>query len=247
MNTDLLLLENPNEYVDKLSAYLDDYSIELNDGKILQCLQHLKLVLEANRKMNLTRILNIDDALVLHILDSLLLHLPLAASPEGSFIDIGTGAGYPGIPLAISSGRPAVLLDSVGKKVYAVNSFISDLHLDNVSAVHDRVEHYALLKPEQFTSVVARALAPIPVLLEYASPLVLLGGFLIITKGRPSHDEVDSGNTASRICGFDLIDRMSFDLPKALGHREIFVYEKIGPSSIKLPRSIGTAKSNPLA
>lgn len=232
--------------LEQLQSYCDQFKIKPSDDQIGRCLDHLSLVIEANEKMNLTRILNVDDALVLHILDSLLLLKPLEASPEGRFLDMGTGAGFPGIPLAIASGRPGILLDSVGKKVNAVQSFIDTLSLDGVQAVHDRIEHYALSNGGSFSCVVARALAPLPVLVEYASPYLELGGLFVVTKGRPDEDELTSGYSAAEICGLDLIDSMSIELPHALGHREILVFEKIGRPQIKLPRAVGLAKKSPL-
>ena len=232
--------------LDRLESYCDEFQINLSNEQIGCCLDHLSLVIEANEKMNLTRILNVDDALVLHILDSLLLLKPLEASPEGRFLDMGTGAGFPGIPLAIASGRPGVLLDSVGKKINAVQSFVDALGIESVQAVHDRIEHYALANLDSFSCVVARALSSLPVLVEYASPYLELGGLFVVTKGRPEEDELASGYSAAEICGLDLIDSMSIDLPHSLGHREIMVFEKIERPHIKLPRAVGLAKKSPL-
>lgn len=232
--------------LNRLQSYCDEFQINLSNEQIGRCLDHLSLVIEANEKMNLTRILNVDDALVLHILDSLLLLKPLEVSPEGRFLDMGTGAGFPGIPLAIASGRHGVLLDSVRKKVNAVQSFIDTLRLDGAQVIHDRIEHYALSNGGSFSCVVARALASLPVLVEYASPYLELGGLFVVTKGRPEEDELTSGYSAAEICGLDLIDLMSIELPHALGHREILVFEKIGRPQIKLPRAVGLAKKSPL-
>lgn len=232
--------------LDRLQSYCDEFQINLSNEQIGRCLDHLSLVIEANEKMNLTRILNVDDALVLHILDSLLLLKPLEASPEGRFLDMGTGAGFPGIPLAIASGRLGILLDSVGKKVNAVQSFVDALGIEGVNAVHDRIEHYALSNGGSFSCVVARALASLPVLVEYASPYLELGGLFVVTKGRPDEDELASGYSAAELCGLDFIDTMSVDLPHSLGHREILVFEKIERPHIKLPRAVGLAKKSPL-
>lgn len=246
MNASLIAELDRDSCQDRLQSYCDEFQINLSNEQIGRCLDHLSLVIDANEKMNLTRILDVDDALVLHILDSLLLLKPLEASPEGRFLDMGTGAGFPGIPLAIASGRPGILLDSVGKKVNAVQSFVDALGIEGVNAVHDRIEHYALSNGESFSCVVARALASLPVLVEYASPYLELGGLFVVTKGRPEEDELTSGYSAAEICGLDLIDSMSTELPHALGHREILIFEKIGRPQIKLPRAVGLAKKSPL-
>lgn len=246
MNTSPIAELDRDSSLDRLQSYCDQFHIKLSDEQIGRCLDHLALVIEANKKMNLTRILNVDDALVLHILDSLLLLKPLEASPEGRFLDMGTGAGFPGIPLAIASGRAGVFLDSVGKKVNAVQTFIDTLGIGSVRAVHDRIEHYAIANLESFSCVVARALASLPVLVEYASPFLEFGGLFVVTKGRPEEDELASGYSAAEVCGLDLIDTMSIDLPHSLGHREVLVFEKIERPRIKLPRAIGLAKKFPL-
>ncbi|WP_144743639.1 16S rRNA (guanine(527)-N(7))-methyltransferase RsmG [Enorma burkinafasonensis] len=246
MNASLIAELDRDSCLDRLQSYCDEFQINLSNEQIGRCLDHLSLVIQANEKMNLTRILNVDDALVLHILDSLLLLEPLEASPEGRFLDMGTGAGFPGIPLAIASGRPGILLDSVGKKVNAVQSFVDALGIDGVDAVHDRIEHYALSNGGSFSCVVARALASLPVLVEYASPYLELGGLFVVTKGRPDEDELVSGYSAAEVCGLDLIDTMSIELPHALGHREILVFEKIERPHVKLPRAVGLAKKSPI-
>ena len=100
----------------RLISYRKDYSLKVSDESLRVCIQHLDLVLEANKTTNLTRILNVDDAAVLHILDSLVLLPYIDKAPEGALLDMGTGAGFPGIPLTIASGRKATYIDSVGKK-----------------------------------------------------------------------------------------------------------------------------------
>ena len=110
-----------------------------------------------HKTTNLTRILNIEDAAVLHILDSLVLLPYINKAPEGALLDMGTGAGFPGIPLTITMHRKATYIDSVGKKVDAVNSFVDVLGLKHAHAVHDRLEEYARSHKKQFSVVTARA------------------------------------------------------------------------------------------
>ncbi len=239
--------QQADEMLSRLTSYCKEYSLSVTDAELRKCIQHFDLVLETNKTTNLTRILNIEDAAVLHILDSLVLLPYINKAPEGALLDMGTGAGFPGIPLTIASGRKATYIDSVGKKVDAVNSFVKSLGLKHVHAVHDRLEEFARSHKKQFAVVTARALAPLPVLVEYASPYLKDGGLFVITKGNPTDEELDSGEAAAKICGFTLLLSDDLDLPDGLGHREFIILKKSRPASVSLPRANGMAKKNPLA
>ena len=239
--------QQAEQMLSRLSSYCNEYSLKVTDRDLEECIKHLDLVLETNKTTNLTRILNVDDAAVLHILDSLVLLPYINKAPEGALLDMGTGAGFPGIPLTIVSHRKATYIDSVGKKVDAVNSFITALGLKHTHAVHDRLEEYARSHKKQYSVVTARALAPLPVLVEYAAPFLKDGGLFVITKGNPSDDELNSGMTAAKICGFSTLLTDAIDLPDGLGHREFIVLKKTHTASIALPRANGMAKKIPLA
>lgn len=239
--------EQASQMLSRLISYCKDYFLKVSDDSLRVCIQHLDLVLEANKTTNLTRILNVDDAAVLHILDSLVLLPYIDKAPEGALLDMGTGAGFPGIPLTVASGRKAIYIDSVGKKVDAVNSFVKELGLKHAHAVHNRLEEYARSHKKQFAVVTARALAPLPVLVEYAAPYLKDGGLFVITKGNPSDEELASGMSAAKICGFTSLLNDGIDLPEGLGHREFIVLKKSHPASVSLPRANGMAKKNPLA
>ncbi len=230
---------------DQLSRYLDDLHVELSAEQVRLCVEHLLYVEQVNEYINLTRIVDLDEAVVLHILDSLTL-VPYLSDAASSFLDMGTGAGFPGIPLRIAVGGTWTLIDSVAKKINAVNAFVDALSLEHIQAVHDRLESFALDRAGSFDSIVARALAPLPMLLEFASPLVHAGGQLLVSKGNPSDEEMERGERASVLCGFELRNRYSLDLPHGLGHREILDYRKTSRPRVKLPRAVGEAKRHPL-
>lgn len=234
-------------FLDRLERYCKEYRLDLSHDQLMLCLQHLDLVLEANQTMNLTRILNIEDALVLHILDSLVLLPYVNDAPQGALLDMGTGAGFPGIPLTIASGRHATYIDSVGKKIDAVNSFVKTLNLPHAHAEHARLEEFARSHKKAFSVVTARALAPLPTLIEYAAPYIKDKGLFVITKGNPSDDEIHSGEAVAKICGFTCVANDSIDLPEGLGHREFIVLKKSHKATVALPRANGMAKKNPLA
>lgn len=236
------------ELIDELLELCSEVGLDISRGVAESCVAHLLLVLETNKVMNLTRIVDVHEALVLHILDSLTLLPLLDESPEGSVLDMGTGAGFPGIPLAFASGRDFTLLDSVGKKVKAVDSFLHMLGLErHCNAVQDRVESFAVVHRNEFAVVTARAMSSLPVLVEYAAPLLAIGGCLVVSKGNPSVEELASGEKAAKICGVQPVERTELELPCGLGHRVLLRYQKTGNPSIALPRPVGTARKTPLA
>lgn len=232
----------------KLLDYLDGYGIHISDEQARLMVAHLDLVIEKNKVLNLTRITEPSEGLVLHYLDSL---MPLAfiSSQIGSqdvVLDVGTGAGFPGIPLAIATGAHAVLIDSVGKKVNAVNDFATVLGLENVEALHMRAEELALERPASFSYVFARAVAQSNVLIEYAAPLLKMHGKLVLEKANPTDDEIGAADRAATICGMKFVSCETCELPNGLGHREILQYQKVGKPKIRLPRQNGMAKNQPL-
>lgn len=163
------------------------------------------------------------------------------------YLDMGTGAGFPGIPLAICSNASAVLVDSVGKKVTCCNEFIHALDLiDRVAAVHDRLEMLAIRERGMFDLAIARALAPLDVLIEYSTPLVRMNGYLLFTKAHLDEEELQNANKASQICGIARVSRETIELPDGYGHREILLYQKMKASKLALPRKNGEARNKPL-
>ena len=234
-----------------VKSYLEDYDIETSEEQRRLLLMHLDLVVEKNKVMNLTRIVNERDAIIRHLVDSLLLYRCIPRSLETDrrrFVDVGTGAGFPGIPLGVVSGWHGTLIDSVGKKARAVNEFISALGLaETLNAEAIRAEDLARRDGKQFDVVTARAVADLGALLEYASPLVKRSGVCIFTKAQISKEEIVHADRVGELVGFDMVSRETFELPEQQGHREVFVYEKQRKSKVKLPRQNGAATSKPLA
>lgn len=206
--------------------------------------RHLELVLEANKKTNITRISSWDEGMVLHVQDSLLGLEELSEAPDGWYADIGTGAGYPGIPLAIETGRKTLLVDSVGKKTAILDSFIGELGLDQVSTYTGRIEDLAREHPYEFTAITARALAQLSVLMELAAPLLQLGGRLIYYKANLKPSELDHALSLQDTVGLKLVSDRSFVLDDY--QRRIVTFEKVKRESIQLPRKTGLAQKRPL-
>lgn len=229
----------------KLMTMAEALGIKVTEEQAEKLLQHLCLVLEKNKVINLTAIDDFDEGVILHTIDSLLF-LPFLADSD-RFVDIGTGGGFPGIPLAICSSSHGTLIDSVKKKTIAVNSFIESLGLSKTCECLDvRAENLAQQHPEEYSCVVARAVAPTNVLIEYATPLLSKGGRLIVSKGRPDQIEIDEASRAAEICGMRIVSRETFELPDAKGTRTITVFRKDGETLVKLPRRPGMATKRPL-
>ena len=208
---------------------------------------YLEQVLEANKTTNLTRITSWEEALILHIEDSLVGLDYLNAAPDGLYGDLGTGGGFPGVPLAIYSGRKTVLIDSVKKKVAILKKIVEEIGLsDQISAYAGRIEDLAKEQPESFAVLTARALSQLNSLLELSSPLLKKGGRLICYKARVSEEEIEAALSVSDLVGMRLVERKKLYLSDEETIREILVFEKFSTAKIKLPRNIGMAQRNPL-
>lgn len=234
---------------DQLKDYLASYNIEVNDLQANLLLKHLQLLIKKNNEINLTRISSIEDGLIKHIVDSSLIVdvlNSLSYSENQSYLDIGTGAGFPGIPLAILTRMNGILIDSVGKKVIAVNHFIQELAISNVNAQQIRAEELAQKSPQNFDFVFARAVAELNVLLEYASPLLKSDGYFVASKAHVQDSEMQNAIRVGKICGFTFVSSKNYELPQNLGFRSILVFKKTHKSSIQLPRPIGYAKHKQL-
>ena len=219
--------------------------IDVSADQALQCVRHLLYVQQVNQYMNLTRINDMHEALILHIVDSLSLARSLPMEPE-RFLDMGTGAGFPGIPFQILMDCEGVLLDSVGKKISAVNAFIHGLGLDGIMGVHDRLESYAEKEHGWFDMVLARAVGQLPPIIEYGTPFLEDGGYLVLAKANPTSDELCAGEKAAAACGLEFVGCDEFELPENMGHRSVLIYQKVDEPHVALPRSVGMAKRTPL-
>lgn len=233
----------------QIQAALESYEIScsLTQAKLLA--QHLELVIEKNKLLNLTRITSVSEAVILHILDSCLgmciMEKMKPHEPKG--IDIGSGAGYPGIPLAILTESHWMLCDSVAKKANALKEFVTALGLESrVKVSSERIEDVARSHKAAFDLVTTRAVGKLTMLIEYASPLLKQNGLLLAYKAKPEQDELDDAIHTAELCGMDYVSRETFELPNGLGHREIYVYRRSGKAKVKLPRAVGMAKKSPL-
>lgn len=207
---------------------------------------YLEKLLEINESINLTRITDDNDARLLHIEDSLSGLKEMNEAPAGLYADLGSGGGFPGVPLAIMSGRSTLLVDSVQKKMRAVQDIIDELGLhDQIRTYSGRIEELSEKHKGEFSVLTARALSSLPSLLELASPLLKEGGELICFK-TPREDELDEALNIQKKLGFELIKKREFTLSDNETKRCILVFKKTGESEMKLPRRVGLAQKRPL-
>lgn len=231
----------------KLKEELQTYGIDVSDDEADKLMKHLELVLDATNRVQLTTIKDLEIGIRLHICDSLTCLEEVEAAPEGPVVDMGTGGGYPGIPLSIVTGRDVTLLDSVKKKCAVLDGFIHELNLTNVSTAPVRAEELAIEKPQGYAVATARALSSLPSLVELASPLLTKGGILIAQKGNITDEELSRGDKAAKLVGMSRVSLRRFILSGSDEKRAIVVYKKVSDSKRKLPRRSGMAQRQPLA
>jgi len=220
--------------------------LPLKKKKLIE--QHLRLVLEANKKTNLTRISSYDEGVLLHVEDSLVGLQELSGAPEGFYADMGSGAGYPGIPLSIALGKPVLLIDSVAKKMIILDSIIKELGLEShISTYSGRIEELSRERGGEFAVLTARALTSLPSLLELAAPLLQLFGQLVCFKAQPSAEEVEAAMSLEEKLGLTLVSDRKTMLSDKTITRRIMVFEKQAQPKTELPRRTGLAQKRPLA
>ena len=227
---------------------LRQLDIELTEQQLGQFLRYREELLDWNTRMNLTAISDPDEVLLKHFLDSLSL-LMVYDVPDARLLDIGAGAGFPGIPLKIV--RPQwqiVLLEATGKKVSFMQHIIEVLEIKDVEAVHGRAEELAH-KAEyraSFDVVTARAVASLPTLLEYAAPFCRVGGQIILPKKGDLAEELAQGKRAAQQLGAVLKDDVAVLLPGLEDGRRLLVWEQVRKCPGQFPRSGSMMAKKPL-
>ncbi len=231
---------------------LEELHLVLSDSQMEQFILYYEMLVEKNKVMNLTAITDFDEVFKKHFIDSLSLvkAYDMNQSEGGiSVIDVGTGAGFPGIPLKIAFPNLKVtLLDSLNKRIDFLNDVISELKLNEIKTIHGRAEDYA--KPgqlrEQYDLCVSRAVAHLSVLAEYCLPYVKVGGKFISYKSEKITEEMKDAEHAIRLLGGKEEGQISFMLPDSDIYRNLFVVVKMSATPKKFPRKAGTANKTPL-
>jgi 16S rRNA (guanine527-N7)-methyltransferase len=234
---------------DELDRLVTDTPFDLPDG-FADAVEHfVSLLLDANRRLNLTRVVEPTAVARLHLLDSLAA-LPLidGEDPTGPCLDLGSGGGVPGLVLALARpSRRWVLVDSVRKKADAMREFVRELGLANIEVLAERAEDLGrdAEHRERYAIVTARACAALPVLAEYALPLIARGGRLLAWKGPIAHDELRLGAAASRVLGGGSPDVIPAGFAELGDHRFVMI-RKTAPTPSAYPRRPGEPSRRPL-
>ncbi len=235
------------------TSFLEDlkkFDIVLTEKQIQQFMTYYELLIEWNSFMNLTAITEFDEVIKKHFIDSVSLvnALPDIKDKEYTLIDVGTGAGFPGIPLKIVfPNLKIVLLDSLNKRVSFLNEVIQRLELTEIRAVHGRAEDLAKKEyREYFDLCVSRAVANLATLSEYCLPFVKVGGNFISYKSEKITEEFDNAKEAIKVLGGKYSKQVEFYLPSSDIYRNLFMIEKIKNTPGKFPRKAGLPSKEPI-
>lgn len=220
---------------------------EIDDNKIQKFYDYMNLLVEWNKKINLTAITKEKDIILKHFVDSLTVLKYIKENK--SIVDVGTGAGFPGIPLAIMNDSLKItLVDSLNKRINFLNEVCNKINLENINAIHARAEEFGQDNNyrESYDVAISRAVANLTVLAEYLLPLVKVGGKIICMKGPDIEEELKQAKSAIDILGgkFERCD--NFCLPKSDISRNIIIINKIKETPKKYPRKAGTPVKTPL-
>lgn len=226
---------------------IKELNIELSQKQLDQFYSYMEILIEWNKVMNLTNIIEPIEIIQKHFVDSLTILKEI--DNLSKIIDVGTGAGFPGIPIKIAIPETKiVLLDSLNKRIKFLDEVIEKLQLINIETIHGRAEELAKnrLHREKYDIAVARAVAPLNILSEYLLPFVNVGGYAICMKGSKGKEEVKDAKKSIEILGGKVLKIEEFSLPKTEMERTIVKIEKIKNTDKKYPRKAGTPSKEPL-
>lgn len=233
----------------QFSKDLTDLNIHLTEKQVEQFLVYFEMLTEWNKVVNLTAITEYEDVMKKHFIDSISLVKACDLTGNLSVIDIGTGAGFPGLALKIAFPElKIVLLDSLNKRIRFLNEVIEKLGLQRVETVHGRAEDYAKQDKhrESFDLCVSRAVANLSTLSEYCLPFVKVGGFFISYKSEKVVEELQSAEHAISLLGGKVEKQVEFTLPDSDIYRNLLVVKKMKGTPSKYPRKAGLPGREPL-
>ena len=235
------------EFNEKMKESLKELNIEISEKQLNQFYNYMNILIEWNKVMNLTNITEPEEIIQKHFVDSLTILKSI--KENDSIIDVGTGAGFPGMPIKIVFPETRItLLDSLNKRIKFLEEVTNKLELKNIETIHGRAEEVAHNKKyrEKYDIAIARAVAPLNVLSEYLLPFVKIGGYAICMKGVKGKEEAEEGKNAIKILGGEITNSREFNLPNTEMARTIIEIEKIKNTEKKYPRKAGTPTKMPL-
>lgn len=233
------------EFSQELKEKLKLINIELEDKQIEKLYDYMNLLLEWNEKINLTAIIEPKEVILKHFVDSATILKYI--ENHMSVVDVGTGAGFPGIPLnIINTNAKYTLVDSLNKRINFLNEVIEKVDLQNINTVHSRIEDFTKNNKESFDIATSRAVASLNVLLEYLLPLVKVGGICICMKGSNVKEEIENASKALEILGGQIEKVEEIILPDSDIERNIVIVRKVKNTPNKYPRKAGMATKEPI-
>lgn len=235
------------EFFQKIDKYLNELQIKLDKKQLNQFFDYMNLLIDWNKKINLTAITLPEEIILKHFIDSMTISKYI---PQDAYlVDVGTGAGFPGIPLKIlRKDIKIVLVDSLNKRINFLDEVIDKLQLDNIKTIHARAEEFGQDKNyrESFDIVTSRAVANLSTLSEYLLPLVKVDGKCICMKGPNINEEIEQGKNAIKVLGGTISNIYEFNLPLSDIGRTIIEISKKSSTNLKYPRKAGMPSKEPL-
>ena len=235
-----------NNFKEELLYKMKKIDIELTEKQVKQFYNYMNLLIEWNNKINLTAITEPKEIILKHFVDCATINKFI---DENKVLDIGTGAGFPGIPLKIiNEDLEITLADSLNKRIKFLDIVIETLELNKIETIHSRAEELAKNKKyrQSYDIVVSRAVAALNVLLEYTTPFIKVGGKVICMKGNNVEEEIKESKNAIKILGTKMLPVEKVVLPDTEITRNIITVEKIKNTPAKYPRKAGTPAKEPL-
>lgn len=235
--------------IDILKKGIEDFGLEANEKVLSDFQEYKELLVEWNQKMNLTGIEDEKEVFIKHFLDSVSAVTKGYIQDGMSLIDVGTGAGFPGMPLKICLPELKVtLLDSLNKRINFLQEVASKLSIEDIEFIHGRAEDFGKNEDyrEKFDIATARAVAGLPVLMEFCVPFIKVGGYFVCLKGPNANLELEESKKAMEVLGVEYIEKIDVKLPEIDLNHNILVFKKVKNTPSKYPRKAGKVSKNPI-